>query len=339
MTANRRYLLIGVILPASLLLVVAMVSLRARLARAALEERIAAINARHALPAEENAATIYDQLLTGTVIVGGRDDGTLTPEALAALLRAAQMESCWFPLSPGSSCYRDHARRISAMREWVRALANAAEKDVTDGRVEAAAAKLRGMMQMGRHVRRQPLVIDFMAGTGMEAFAGRALCNIIMQTEATEEHLRMAEALAGPLANDWPQVSQTMLVVQPLLTASAAAELSLRQRLQYWWSEFGAKSTEEITREMYLRLVSQRRAVRLLVALRRYHDAHNRWPAGLEELAALVPAAALLDPYTGQPFVYETVGDSFRLYACGPNRLDEGGSHADEADDYSLWPP
>ncbi len=330
---------IALTLLGSLLFIGGICLLVARWSGEPLEWRIAAVNIRHALAPEENAATIYDQLAASDVLTGDPADPQLAPAAMAALIEAAKIESCWFPLSPGERCYRDHTWRMSPMREWARALANAAKKDVADGQVDAAAQKLQCIMRMGDHLRQQPLMIDFAVGCGIELGAWSCLSDLVMQPDAAEGLLGRAEAMSIDLTNDSKQTFQRILEVQPLIATSVLAEWSLRRRVENWWRGLGGKTDEEYLQRSYLRLLSLRRGVRVLVGLRRYHDANGRWPESLDGIRSLVPKEALIDPYTEQLFVYKPAGSKFRLYVKGPNRIDEGGASTGNADDRRIWPP
>jgi hypothetical protein len=68
------------------------------------------------------------------------------------------------------------------------------------------------------------------------------------------------------------------------------------------------------------------RGTLLVAALEQYRAEHGRYP---EQPAALVPeniTALPLDPWTGDPFLYATTGDSCRVYSVGPDRRDDGGA-------------
>jgi hypothetical protein len=303
------------------------------------EQRIAAVNARHVPASGQNAATIYDQLAVSQVIVGNPADPRLTPAAVSALIEASGIESCWFPLSLGEGCYRDHARRMRPMGEWARALASAARDDVAIGEVDAAAQKLHCILQMADHLRQQALIIGLGAGNGIEAHAWSCLRDLVMQSEAGEDLLKMAETMPGGLENDSRQAFGLILQVQPLITRSVLAEWSLRQRVKYWWRQRRGKTDEEILREWYLRSLAMRRGVRVLVGLRRYRDANGRWPESLGDLAPFVANGVTIDPYTEKPFVYRVAGDEFCLYAKGRNGIDDGGMPTGQADDRPIWPP
>lgn len=61
------------------------------------------------------------------------------------------------------------------------------------------------------------------------------------------------------------------------------------------------------------------------LACERFRQAHNRWPADLAELKALLPTVPL-DPYDGQPLRYCKLTDGVVVYAVGPDRQDDGGN-------------
>jgi hypothetical protein len=303
------------------------------------ERRIAAVNASHALAPEENAATIYDGLVVAHVLAGDPDDPNLTSAGLAGLMEASRIESCWFLLSLGEQCYRDHVRRLSPMRDWARALAKAARADTIQGHFGPAAEKLRCLLRMADHLRQQALFIDFAMSGDIEARVWSCVRDLVIEPNASPDLLKMAEALPVELADKRPQAFKLILEVQPAVANSVLAEWGFWRRVQNWWRGLGERGEEEYLAVWYLRTLSHRRGVRALVGLRRYHDANGRWPDRLDQIRAFVPPEALLDPYTGQALVYRVTEDGFCLYARGPNRMDDQGVWVSGgADDQRIWP-
>jgi hypothetical protein len=91
---------------------------------------------------------------------------------------------------------------------------------------------------------------------------------------------------------------------------------------------------------LYLRLLADRRGLRLLIKLRRFKDRTGRWPESLDSIASSLPPQALLDPISGYPFVYRLSEHGFLLYGIGPNRIDEKGQRRQGGpDDWRIWPP
>jgi hypothetical protein len=308
--------------------------------RALLAQRIAAINASHALAPEENAATIYDQLVASGVSAG--TEPNLAPGGYAILVNASRMESCWFPLVPGGQCYDEHGKRNRPMRCWMFELCGAAQADAMGERYDAAAEKLDCLVRMAGHLQQQLLVSDCAVGIAMETYVWSRLRECVMQAGAAEELLRVVEAMPpDTLVNNYGQISSEALEVTALIRESVWAEQTPQQRIEEWWREIRdrTKSAEENFDQICLLLLCSRRGTRTLAGLRRYHDANRRWPDSLEEIKMLVPEQALIDPFTEQTFAYKTAGGTFLLYSKGPNQIDENGVHDGKADDRKIWPP
>jgi len=93
------------------------------------------------------------------------------------------------------------------------------------------------------------------------------------------------------------------------------------------------------------RIIATLTATEAIACLEAYRAEHGRYP---ESLAQLVPdylPELPTDPWTGDPMPYRLAGDSYTLYAAGPNRRDDGGVHdakvdlVDEGDQVFVPPP
>lgn len=82
------------------------------------------------------------------------------------------------------------------------------------------------------------------------------------------------------------------------------------------------------------------RQAEIFCVLKRYHLAHGCWPEQLEMLELGSADNPLADPVHGKPYVYEQLGDGFRMYGLGANDKDDGGlnSPKEGKDDVPLWP-
>jgi hypothetical protein len=96
--------------------------------------------------------------------------------------------------------------------------------------------------------------------------------------------------------------------------------------------------------DIYLKHVSQRRALRLLIAIKQYNIKNGCWPENLDAIKFSVPAEAFIDPINNNSFIYKLTDDSFTLYSKGKNNIDENGkrdiwSIQDKGpDDWLFWP-
>jgi hypothetical protein len=102
------------------------------------------------------------------------------------------------------------------------------------------------------------------------------------------------------------------------------------QQVRYYWALDGQFMRHEA-------VVNQ---IRIFSALKKYFLEHKQWPERLAELEIDGSEYALTDPVNGKPFVYERLGEGFRLYSLGDNGVDDGGLNdaKDTKDDILLWP-
>jgi hypothetical protein len=91
--------------------------------------------------------------------------------------------------------------------------------------------------------------------------------------------------------------------------------------------------------DTYLRNLSLRRGSRLLVAIRQYKNENGTWPENLEQVKGSVPAEVLVDPITGDAFVYKLIEEDFMLYSRGKNGIDEGGIRREVVDPNAAREP
>jgi len=123
---------------------------------------------------------------------------------------------------------------------------------------------------------------------------------------------------------------------------------SLKFRLNYRYLVKHIASFLEQTyysiHDTYLRVITDKRGSRLIVALRRYKNKSGQWPETLDDIRSLVPGETLVDAINGNSFVYNLTEENFTLYSKGKNSIDEGGKRDkwDEektgSDDWLIWP-
>jgi hypothetical protein len=101
--------------------------------------------------------------------------------------------------------------------------------------------------------------------------------------------------------------------------------------------------------DLYLRLTADKRASRIIIALRGYKNKTSHWPESLDDVKPLAPAEIFVDPINGSSFVYKPTEENFTLYSKGKNNIDEEGKgdgcgrdgcgkEKTEADDWLIWP-
>lgn len=82
---------------------------------------------------------------------------------------------------------------------------------------------------------------------------------------------------------------------------------------------------------------ASRRAATTVARIKAYQQQFGQLPDSLESVGI---SQSMIDPFSGQPFVYARVGDDFVLYSVGENGVDEGGESTRFRDspDLRFWP-
>ncbi len=218
------------------------------------DEELAALEAKYAIPDSENAATIYNQLLQD--YNDAEFYGSLSKEVrrklpvrepwlsqehpeliewikshentIAKLKEAAAIEKCHFTITHPED--EQQMRRGGMVRRWAFLLISAANNDLGQGRTDEALEKLTTILQMGKHHRQQPIMMDMLVGIAIEAFAVGHFKSFIVDRDATEHRLTVIEDSLSDIKHDWTSDWPKIIDSQKLLTkdwlCSAAYEVN-----------------------------------------------------------------------------------------------------------------
>lgn len=350
--------------------------------RRSADERLAEIEAARAIPDTENAAMIYNELLqnpkatslsnarsqagepllSGQPVLYGPWLSKDQPEVDAwikehqyiidGLLATARCEKCRFPIIIDVA-NMSFMNRVAPMRQWGFLLRSAANNDIAEGRVDAAMAKWRCLLQMGNHLRQQPDLSDHLLANSAEEAAMEPMADFIVTGSPTEMHLQKIEAMSLPMKDRWAEYDSQTRLTDALISQKVKEQISpldcLRHPIQALQGFRVARAINSLLPDkaslfddagyLYRRSIATSRGVRILVAVRRYRNATSHWPLSLDEVRASLPEEILTDPFNRGPFVYKPAGDTFTLYSKGENNIDENGEWRSEAeDDWSIWP-
>ena len=333
------------------------------------EEELAAIEAERAIPDEENAALIYSRLVDDydeeslwRGILNRETDG-LTPSeprlskdypelarwleehqgTISKLLEASKMEKCRFPITIEASAMRDRMLLLGTMKRWARFLARAANNDMAEGRVNPGLEKYLCLVQMGKHLRQQPVLVEYLVGMAIEALGLTAVARFTVEGDATEAHLKMIEAALPQTKDNWSEDSPILRETERLLSKQQHGPF--KRLILFWrYRQYSEKEVFDRIREIYLRSLVTRRGHRILFALRRYKTKTGKWPESLDEIESSLSGEILTDPFNSDSFVYRLTGDGFKLYSRGENNIDEDGKYGpwsdkNRTDDWIVWPP
>ncbi len=349
--------------------------------RRSADERLVEIEAARAIPDNQNAALIYNELLqdaratsalhsrpdvlNGPLFSQRRDEPWRTedcPEVAAwidecahifeGLAEASQLEACRFPISIDIDETSTIMERGSPMRQWAFLLLFAINNDLAEGRIDAAVTKWRCIIQMGNHLRQQPLLLDHILGNAMTELALKSMARFVAIGDPSSKHLQEIELMPLPLADDWSQHLKEIHVIDGLIVQKMKEPFSLWDRVRFPFFSYRMRramnkvpgmpeeSPIEATGNAYRRNVATARGLHILIALRRHQRETGQWPRGLYEISSSLPKEILTDPLNGDSFVYRRERNAFKLYSKGGNVIDEYGlSDSEGADDWVIWQP
>ena len=251
------------------------------------EAELEALEAKRSIPVAENAATLYEPILAqidinamkwkvldehrpfpanhtlkeskDRMILVWVDDYT---EAVQDLMRACQMEQCYFPIraepfadaSPMSKERHDKFKLCSFL------LFSAAEQDFSDGRMEAGLEKCRCVIRMARHYSQQTTITSCIDGFWIERYALTTIRKVIMENNTTDKNLLLiAESIDIEYnwSKDWSQILEVEKLRMKNLSG-AFYEVNPQGRLRFGcrfhtsfpWNSPGSSSTVDWRRKI-----------------------------------------------------------------------------------------
>ena len=244
------------------------------------EKELKSLNDKYAVPEEQNAVSIYNQLLEnyerGDFVPDLADSNTydfarrqpwlskdhpgLTAwlqghqSTIATLLEASKIEKSKFPIDENSlkSLLGPSARpHLSPMKKLAWLLVCAANNDLAEKRFDEALEKQIALLRISEHLRQQPIAIDMKTGIAYQALALGRFNMFLVEENHKEPHIdRLEDSLSG-ISHDWA------------LTWSAIADcekLSVMKDLLWMLFETNNRGKTRITVSdffMYFKPISQ----------------------------------------------------------------------------------
>lgn len=126
--------------------------------------------------------------------------------AIALLRQAALMPECRFPVDWNASPEKIAFPHYAMMRRLARMMAAQSWEDAEQGHPAAALADVRAVLNMGRHLRREPVLISFLVARAIEAIGNSALAAVLIKAPPTLEQARTFAAGLPP--DDWSEAYQ-----------------------------------------------------------------------------------------------------------------------------------
>ncbi|MBL7153109.1 MAG: hypothetical protein ISS79_05295 [Phycisphaerae bacterium] len=234
------------------------------------DDELAAIEAKRAVPDEENAALSYEALFTQVEpdvnrpdAIGDRDDPfwntpwvasehaelsqwlDMQDKVIAQLMEACRFEECRFAVE--SQMFASIEPRVSKRNDRLKfcfkMLLACANRDIGEGRIESGSEKYLCALQMGKHCLQQPTVLDFYIGFEMNGSALRAIRRFVVEDEsASKDNLDMlAKAIEteSKWASDWAAIHAVAKLHAKNLYGTFY-EVNERGRSRFTWGIGGA---------------------------------------------------------------------------------------------------
>jgi hypothetical protein len=259
------------------------------------------------------------------------------------LQEAACKPSCYFPVSPTSDHMNLFDVPLGALRQNILLLRYAANNDFGEGDVDGGLAKYDSLLSIARHLRAQAAAHCLSTGIACEAMALHRLAEFVVEGHPADRHLQGLALRCQDLKDEWQSLRRDINHVWDIRSGLLEDRRLLRIRVSILYYRIRHNDRgwlEDRTAELYHRMLSERRGLRILIELRRCKDRTGQWPKSLEEIAPSLPPEALIDPSGNGPYAYRLTERGFSLYSIGSNRLDEKGQNRSSGpDDWPIWPP
>ena len=206
------------------------------------DEELAALEAKRAIPDEENAAIIYNQLLGKynldvCPIDPNADVQLLLPvrepwksnehprlarwlqekeHEIDKLLEVSKIEKCRFPIDADILTSTQWMVRLGKVRQWACWLVTMANNDRAEGRADEALEKEIAVLRMAEHQYQQPTMTDMLVGFAIESLGIQQLKKFIVTGDTAEDDLTKIEIALGQAGYHWGPDWQKILDFEKL---------------------------------------------------------------------------------------------------------------------------
>jgi hypothetical protein len=194
------------------------------------DEELAAMEAKRAIPDDQNAATIYNKLIE---IYDANDLGpeffrdrelyaAITNEfwssedypeiaewirshqdTIETLMEACERDGCRFPLRPDMIGLEDSMDKLNPMRDWARLLVRSGSNNIGDGNIDEGLAKYLSVLQMAKHLFQQPDDSGLLFGSAFERMTYSQITRFVVLSDATEKRLGLMNGSLDEIEHDW----------------------------------------------------------------------------------------------------------------------------------------
>ncbi len=196
------------------------------------DKELAALEAKRAIPDDQNAALIYDRLLeeydpnnfypdfwndeldelTYSQYWSSKDHLELAKwiksqqYIIDKLMLASTKDECQYQIHYDTVGLMKEMERLNPIRRWAQLLVQAGNNDLGDGRIDEALAKYIVMINMSKHIYQQGPLIEQLVALAIEALGNAQIIRFVVTGDATGEHLSLLEETLDSFEYDWETV-------------------------------------------------------------------------------------------------------------------------------------
>ena len=192
------------------------------------DKELAALEARYAIPDEENAALAYNEIFETMDIDANQPEFFLKskpssrnepwlskdhPETaewlkdkqkiIDRLIEISRIEKCKFSIPVGPASLDLSMKRLPQIRRSTFLLVSAANNDIAEGRIDAALEKCLCIIQMAEHLYQQPALIYYQVGIAIEALGSLRLNRFVIEAQPRPEQLQLVSSFLIGVENNW----------------------------------------------------------------------------------------------------------------------------------------
>jgi hypothetical protein len=193
------------------------------------DEELATLEAKRAIPDDQNAATIYNKLLetydandfkhdfidddlwelSRKEPWSSQDYPELAKwiqghkETITILMQACKRDLCRFPLRPDMIGLEDTMDKLSPMRDWARLLIRTGSNNIGDGDIDDGIKKYVTVLQMAKHLYQQPSMLELITAIGIEALGRSQITRFLVLGDAVDERLSVLDKSLCKIHRDW----------------------------------------------------------------------------------------------------------------------------------------
>ena len=205
------------------------------------DEEMAALKAKYAIPDEENAALVYNEIFQALDIdsnqpefflrtkPSSKDEPWLSkdhPETaewfkghkgtIEKLIQAGQKDKCIFlPMGSDNITLSQLMKNVPKIRQCTFLLLSAANNDVAEGRSDAAIEKYLVILNIANHLYQQPTLLYYQMGV-LERLGLQQLNRYIIEGRPTEVQLELISNSIQNLNNNWGSDLSNILDLEKL---------------------------------------------------------------------------------------------------------------------------